>query len=131
MLSDLLPGNVALGNVKFSQKMYDCLCEANFALVNRVQLELDYFINQTPGSIKKEDCAKNFMNWLKKENLENYQEFRTELLTAYLTSSEHPRIPVIAPIEANNNIIEDVNYEGLEAVLNRGKIWRSVNGKRT
>ena len=129
-IAALLPGDIDLGYIAFSKIMYMEL-KKNSELISWVENKYEIFINMEDLRVSSIDLMIKFLQSLKKDDSKKFQEFRFNFLEIYFKSPEHKSHSSRPPNDSENVIIfDEIEFDLLEPVLDRGPIWRVVDNER-
>ena len=126
------PGDKSSGAPIFSEVAWPILINDHADIVFKVQKLIDKFQedeNLSLLSISRDKLSKCCCMYLKQADLHLYNDFMLLVLSLYLNSKD--LLKAIGesqePLFPSGQILPDINYELLENVYSRGKIWRDVD----
>ncbi len=125
----ILPGDEDLGYVPFNQDMLEML-KKNSNVLEWVEENYNSYIDSQDINAECLKLMEGFLIYLRQKDSKRFKKFRFDLIEIYFKSGQHKGALVRPPNDPENVIIlEDIEFDLLEPVLERGPIWRIVDNE--
>lgn len=128
LCQQLLPGDARHAIRAFSLEQLKTFQQRFPNTCTQIEAYLQQFVEQR-GDLNQPHWAEAFMQYLKNNNNLAHKQFRLELLTIYCLDSamlQKLGLP-FTPLFPQGQTLDNMNFEALEAVFERGPIWRQVD----
>ncbi len=125
----ILPGDKDFGYAPFNQDMLEIL-KKNSTLWEWAEENFISYIDNQDINAEYLSLMEGFFIYLKKKDSIKFKQFRFDLIETYFKSNQHKGASARPPNDPENVIIlEDIEFDLLEPVLERGPIWRIVDNE--
>ena len=125
----ILPGDMDLGYAPFNQDMLEIL-KKNSNVWEWVEENYKSYIDSQDINAERIKLMEGFLIYLRQKDSKRFKQFRFDLIELYFKSDQHKGASVRPPNDPENVIIlDDIEFDLLEPVLERGPIWRIVDNE--